>query len=165
MTKPKTKPAPAPALNAAPRSAVPGTPLLDPAIPDTDTPPAEGETRPLTSPVSTAPVPLDGQGQEEDEIEEEIVPEGEQYASEVLELTIRIPADRSVLNRPGYIGRRHDIKLTEQQAKALRCVTFSLDQLEESTRDGKPIRMRDRNALCWILDQITAAVFASPQKS
>lgn len=149
MTKPKTKPAPAPAP----------TTLLDPSIPDTDTPP---DDLPATA---TAPPPPNLSEGEHEELPPDPPPAAEEYEIEILELTLRIPFDRSVLNRPGYIGRRHDIKLNEQQAKALRCVTFALDQQEESTRDGKPIRMRDRNTLCWILDQLTAEVFLSKEKS
>lgn len=135
------------------RSNSPPSPVLDPSIPDTETPP-------LDLPASDSPPPEVAKEQPK-----ESIPPEEEYEIEILELTLRIPVDRSVLNRPGYIGRRHDIKLTEQQAKSLRCVTFALDQREESTRDGKPIRMRDRNTLCWILDQLTSAVFLSKGKS
>jgi len=83
---------------------------------------------------------------------------------DLLEIKLRIPVDRSVLTRPGYVGRRHDIKMNESQAKALRCVTFALDQMEEKTRSGKPIRMRGSYAIEWILDQLTAAVLTEAGK-
>lgn len=79
-------------------------------------------------------------------------------AGELSEITITIPIDLTAIDRAGYISRRHDLRVSRPQAEAIRCVTDALETLEETTADGKQIQRRDRCAIAWILDRLTAAV-------